>query len=99
MTLQCILVPQISSVPEHEARAQRVLRWLVRNRIVEALPTTCGQGGNGMAYAVAEGARRMVRHPERLPFGQRPGYDGRSAGLPAQGRGAAAGRGGPRRCP
>ena len=71
MTLQCILVPQISSVPEHEARAQRVLRWLVRNRIVEALPTTCGQGGNGMAYAVAEGARRVVRHPERLPFGQR----------------------------
>lgn len=70
MTAQCILVPQISSVPAHEAKAQQMLNWLVRREIVAALPTTCGQGGNGMAYAIAAGARRVVEHPQYLPFGQ-----------------------------
>lgn len=70
MTAQIILVPQISSVPAHEAKARQLLNWLVRREIVAALPTTCGQGGNGMAYAIAPGARRVVEHPERLPFGQ-----------------------------
>jgi len=70
MTTQLILVPQISRVPDHEAKARQVLDWLVNRRIVAALPTTCGQGGNGMAYAIGEGARQVVLHPERLPFGQ-----------------------------
>ena len=67
---QAIIVPRISTFPGHEARARKVLRWLVERRIVEALPTTCGRGAGGMAYAIAPGARAVVRHPERLPFGQ-----------------------------
>ena len=30
MTAQCILVPQISRVPAHEAKARQLLNWLVR---------------------------------------------------------------------
>ncbi len=71
MPIQSILVPQISSVPGNEQYARHLLNWLVGRNIVERLPTTSGHGGNGMAYAVAEGARRVVEHPERLPFGER----------------------------
>ncbi|HEY8330107.1 MAG TPA: sugar ABC transporter ATPase [Pseudomonas sp.] len=67
---QLIIVPQLSSVPAHEAKARQLLNWLVKREIVEALPTTCGRGGNGMAYAIAPGARRVVEHPQLLPFGQ-----------------------------
>ncbi|KIL04571.1 sugar ABC transporter ATPase [Stutzerimonas stutzeri] len=67
---QIIVVPRISSVPGREARARRLLRWLVERRIVEALPTTCGRGARTMAYAIGDGARQVVEHPERLPFGQ-----------------------------
>lgn len=65
---QIIVVPRISSVPGREARARRLLRWLVERRIVEALPTTCGRGARTMAYAIGDGARQVVEHPERLPF-------------------------------
>jgi len=67
---QAIVVPRISTFPGHEAMVRKALRWLVERRIVEALPTTCGRGAGGMAYAIASGARAVVRHPERLPFGQ-----------------------------
>ncbi len=70
MTEQLILVPQISTVPAHESQAQRLLNSLIRRGIVEALPSTCGQTGNRMGWAIASGARQVVRHPERLPFGQ-----------------------------
>ena len=67
---QAIIVPRISTVPAHEARARMILRWLAERRIVEALPTTCGRGAAGMGYAIAPGARQVVRRPELLPFGQ-----------------------------
>ena len=67
---QAIIVPRISTVPAHEARARMILRWLAERRIVEALPTTCGRGAAGMGYAIAAGARKVVQHPERLPFGR-----------------------------
>ncbi len=67
---QRILVPQISTFPNHEARARLMLRWLVQRNIVEPELSTCGRTGNRMAYAIAAGARRIVLHPERLPFGQ-----------------------------
>ena len=70
MTAQLILVPQISTLPAHEQKAQAMLRWLVKREIVEALPTTCGQGGNGMAYAIGAGARRIAQRPDLLPYGQ-----------------------------
>ncbi|MFF7706952.1 sugar ABC transporter ATPase [Pseudomonas sp. NPDC007930] len=70
MANQAILVPQISSVPAHEAVAGRMLRWLIHKNIVDSQATTCGLAGNRMAYCIAEGARRVVEHPERLPFGQ-----------------------------
>lgn len=70
MTAQLILVPRISSLPAHEAKARALLRWLVRCEIVAELPTTCGQGGAGMAYAIGPGARRIARHPEYLPYDQ-----------------------------
>lgn len=70
MTTQLILVPQISSVPAHEQKARAMLRWLVKRQIVEGLPTTCGHGGNGMAYAIAPGARQIAEDPPRLPYGQ-----------------------------
>ncbi|OEC35829.1 hypothetical protein SAMN05216600_104148 [Pseudomonas cuatrocienegasensis] len=71
MTTQCILVPRASSVPAHEAKARAILRWLVKREIVEALPTTCGSGANGMAYAIAAGARQVVERPALLPYGER----------------------------
>jgi len=67
---QHILVPQISTFPNHEARARLMLRWLVQRNIVEPELSTCGRTGNRMAYAIAPGARRIVLHPERLPFDQ-----------------------------
>ncbi|MBB2495617.1 sugar ABC transporter ATPase [Aquipseudomonas ullengensis] len=67
---QIILVPQISSLPGHEAKAWALLRWLVKRNIVEEQPTTCGRGGRGMAYAIAPGARQIVQRPELLPFGR-----------------------------
>ena len=60
MTEQIILVPQISSVPAHEAKARQLLSWLVKREIVEALPTTCGRGGNGMNRAPLHWARSAV---------------------------------------
>ena len=70
MSSQLIIVAQASSVPGHEAKAQQLLRWLVKRDIVAALPTTCGRGSRGMAYAIGAGAQRVVEFPERLPFGQ-----------------------------
>lgn len=67
---QRILVPQISTFPNHEARARLMLRWLVQRNVVEPELSTCGRTGNRMAYAIAPGARRVVLHPDRLPFGQ-----------------------------
>lgn len=66
---QAIIVPRISTFPGHETKAWAILRWLVRLDVVAELPTTCGLGGARMAYAIGEGARRVVEHPERLPFG------------------------------
>ena len=67
---QLILVPQLSSVPGHQALAGRILRWLAQRQVVEALPSTCGLRGNRMAYAIGPGARQVVEHPDRLSFGQ-----------------------------
>ncbi|HAR04546.1 MAG TPA: sugar ABC transporter ATPase, partial [Pseudomonas sp.] len=67
---QAIIVPRISTFPAHEAKARMILRWLAERRIVESLPTTCGRGVGGMGYAIASGARSVVLHPERLPFGE-----------------------------
>ena len=70
MNTQCIIVPKISTVPVHEPRARAILRWLVRENIVEEQLSTCGRTGNRMAYAIAPGARKVVLHPELLPFDQ-----------------------------
>jgi Zn ribbon nucleic-acid-binding protein len=67
---QSIIVPRISSFPEHEAKARQVLRWLVSQDIVAALPTRCGRTTGGMAHALAAGARKVVVYPQRLPFHQ-----------------------------
>ena len=68
MATQSIIVPRISSFPGHERKAQQILRWLAKREIVAALPTTCGR--NGMAYAIAPGARRVVKEAGQLPFAQ-----------------------------
>ncbi|MET1078747.1 MAG: sugar ABC transporter ATPase [Pseudomonas sp.] len=71
LTQQSILVPQLSSVPAHEARARLMLRWLVQRNIVEAQASTCAHGGSRMGYAPAAGARVMAGAvADRLPFGQ-----------------------------
>lgn len=67
---QAIIVPRISTVPVHEARARMILRWLAERRIVEALPSTCGRLGSGMAHAIGPGARAVVLRPEALPYGR-----------------------------
>jgi rubredoxin len=67
---QLIIVPQISSMPGHEAKAGIILRWLTNRGIVEALPTRCGRGAGGMAYGIGPNAREVARHPQRLPYGQ-----------------------------
>ncbi|MNN25116.1 hypothetical protein D3C81_1385730 [compost metagenome] len=46
------------------------MRWLVRKNIVQEELTTCGRTGNRMAYAIGDGARAVVLHPEALPFGE-----------------------------
>ena len=65
---QRILVPQVSTFPNHEARARLMLRWLVQRNIVEEQLSTCGRTGSCMGYAIAPGAKRVALHPERLPF-------------------------------
>ncbi|HKS12524.1 MAG TPA: sugar ABC transporter ATPase [Pseudomonas sp.] len=70
MSTQSIIVPKHSTVIAHEARARAILRWLVREKVIEEQLSTCGRTGNRMAYALAEGARKVALHPERLPFGQ-----------------------------
>lgn len=67
---QLILVPQISHFPAHEARARAIVRWLVQRGVVEELPSTCGRGPGGMAYAIGAGAAQVVEAPEHLPYGQ-----------------------------
>lgn len=73
---QAILVPQISTVPAHEAKARLMLRWLAQRNIVEAQASTCGRSGNRMGYALAAGARAVMTAPADgdwtgvLPFGQ-----------------------------
>ncbi|GLK89099.1 sugar ABC transporter ATPase [Pseudomonas turukhanskensis] len=67
---QLILVPQISTFPNHEARARLMLRWLVQRNIVAADLSTCGRTGNRMACAIADGAKRIALHPHKLPFGR-----------------------------
>ncbi len=73
---QSIIVPQISTYPDPEGRARKVLRWLSQQRIVEPQMSTCVAGGNGMGYALAEGARQVLELPfgvtaeQALPFGR-----------------------------
>ncbi|GGJ92241.1 sugar ABC transporter ATPase [Pseudomonas matsuisoli] len=68
MNARSILVPRLSRVPASEAVAQRVLAWLVRNDVVNGVPSTCGAIGTRMAYAIGPGARTFAQAPERLPF-------------------------------
>lgn len=70
MSKQLILVPRISTLPHHEAHARAVLRWLTKHEVVEAQMSTCGGLGNGMAYGLAAGARKVVLNPDALPFAQ-----------------------------
>ncbi|MDZ5605170.1 sugar ABC transporter ATPase [Pseudomonas sp. RP23018S] len=70
MNSQRIIVPKMSSVIAHEARARAILRWLVRERVIEEQPSTCGSTGNRMGYALTDGARNVALQPERLPFGE-----------------------------
>lgn len=70
MTFQSIIVPKISTVPVHEPRARAILRWLVREKVIEEQLSTCGRTGNRMGYAIAEGARKVVQRPQLLPYGQ-----------------------------
>lgn len=70
MNTQSIIVPKLSTVPVHEARARAILRWLVREKVVEEQLTTCGRTGNRMGHALAAGARKVALHPEKLPFGE-----------------------------
>ncbi|MEH6367839.1 MULTISPECIES: sugar ABC transporter ATPase [Pseudomonas] len=67
---QAIVVPLISSFPGHEGRARAVVRWLVQQNIIAEQVTTCGRTFQCMAYAIAPGARKVVKHPDLLPFGQ-----------------------------
>ncbi len=70
MNSQSILVPKISTLPVHEPRARAIVRWLVRKNIIKEELTTCGRTGNRMGYALADGARAVVLHPEALPFNE-----------------------------
>ncbi|SDU29163.1 sugar ABC transporter ATPase [Geopseudomonas guangdongensis] len=69
---QFIIVPQISSYPGAEARARKILRWLVERDIVEARLTPCGIGAGGLGYAMAAGAERVLDLPPgvALPLGR-----------------------------
>ncbi len=64
---QSIIVPQISSYPDPEGRARKVLRWLSQQRIVEPQLSTCVAGGNGM---VCEGLKQKCSESKKPPGGQ-----------------------------
>lgn len=71
MNTQSIIVPKLSTVPVHEARARAILRWLVREKIVEEQLSTCGRTGNRMGYALAQGARKVALHRNDSPSASR----------------------------
>ena len=50
MNTQSIIVPKLSTVPVHEARARAILRWLVREKVVEEQLTTCGRTFTASPY-------------------------------------------------
>ncbi|AIR89682.1 hypothetical protein [Pseudomonas cremoricolorata] len=70
MNHQRILVPRQSTVLAHEARSRAIVRWLVREKVIDQTLSTCGSTGNRMGHALAPGARKIALHPERLPFEQ-----------------------------
>ena len=70
MNQQRIIVPRQSTIVAHEARARAILRWLVREQIVEQALSTCASTGSRMGHALAEGARKIALHPHKLPFDQ-----------------------------
>jgi hypothetical protein len=76
INMQSIIVPQISTYPAPEARARKVLAWLVTQQIIAEQLSTCGLNGNRMAYAITEGARQVMEIPDGvaledcLPFGR-----------------------------
>jgi hypothetical protein len=67
---QAIIVPQVSRLPNHEAAALKLVRWLARQDIIEAELSTCGRTFKQMGYGIGEGARKVVERPQLLPFGQ-----------------------------
>ncbi|WP_028696686.1 hypothetical protein [Pseudomonas cremoricolorata] len=68
MNHQRILVPRQSTVLAHEARSRAIIRWLVREKVIDETLSTCGSTGNRMGHALAPGARKIALRPERLPF-------------------------------
>ncbi len=71
MNTQSIIVPKLSTVPVHEARARAILRWLVREKVVEEQLTTCGRTGNRMGHALAAGRAKWPCTRKNCPSANR----------------------------
>lgn len=69
---QYIIVPQVSTYPGPQARARKILRWMSGLGIVEAQLSACGMRPGSLAYAMAQGAERVLDLPveHRLSLGQ-----------------------------
>ena len=63
------VVPRTSAYPGKEEKAQDILDWLVSKDVVKVEKTDSILGGQGkLGHAVSEGAKRVVKNPENLPF-------------------------------
>lgn len=83
---QFILAPRISSYPGAEAKAREVLRWLVKEEIVQPFPSRCVPYATG--YAPAAGVSKVLTGPlptqglqivtERCLFMPEQGFSGKA---------------------
>ena len=60
------IVPTKSRYPNKEVKAEEVLQWLISLDIVHREASDCTLGDYG--YEVSKGARKIVTHPDLLPF-------------------------------
>lgn len=60
------IVPRISNYLNNAEKADEIVAWLVSRDIVKPDLSDCTLGDSG--YAISEGAKKVVRNPEELPF-------------------------------
>lgn len=60
------IVPKKSNYYNGKAKAKEILEWLVTHDIVKETLSDCALGSEG--YAISEGARKVAKFPDYLPY-------------------------------